>query len=42
MIADAPRTKDLTDNEDDFFDYDDSAPVLSSKEDIKNLLKGQL
>ncbi len=39
MIADAPRSKDLPTGEDEEFeDFDDTAPTISTKEDIKNLL----
>ena len=42
MIADAPRMIDLHNNDDGFDEFDDTVPTLSSKEDIKKLLKGQL
>lgn len=44
MIADAPRTKDIPKDDEDFdYDMDAKAPVsLTTKDEIKNYLKGNL
>lgn len=43
MIADAPKTKDLpVDDEGNVIENMDDIPQLTTKEDIKNYLKGGL